>query len=126
MDLLQPLLDLYADSGAYGDPILIATLALMLVGSFMLFVVRVVKRFILYTIVALVLPNSIGFVGYLDQADSVRESVMERGEQMAEEAQEAIEDREFSSLSFGLLGSALAVSIGLVGIVRLGLRKKPS
>lgn len=124
MDLVDSLKDLYIDTGAYGDPILITTLALMLAGSIMLFTVRLIKRFILYTVVALVLPNSIGFVGYLDQADSVRESVVERGEEMAEEAQEAIEDREFSSLSFGLLGSAFAVSVGIIGIARLVLRKK--
>ncbi len=126
MDIIDGLKNLYADSGAYGDPILIATLALMLAGSIMLFFVRLIKRFVFYTIVALVLPNSIGFVGYLDQADSVREAVVERGEEMAEEAQEAVEDRELSSLSFGLLGSALAVSLGLAGMLRLTLRKSPA
>lgn len=125
MDLLSPLTDLYENAGAYGDPILIATLALMLVGSAMLFVVRLVKRFVLYTVIALLLPNSIGVVGYVDQADDVREAIVEHGETMADEAREAVEDREWSSVSFGLLGSALAASLGLVGIVRLSLRKRP-
>lgn len=125
MDLLAPLTDLYENAGAYGDPILIATLALMLVGSAMLFVVRLVKRFVLYTLVALLLPNSIGVVGYLDQADDMREAIVEHGETMADEAREAVEDREWSAVSFGLLGSAAAASIGLAGIIRLLRRKKP-
>ena len=125
MDFLEPLIDLYESSGAYGDPILIATLALLLAGSVMLFTVRLAKRFVLYTIIALVLPNSIGFVGYLDTADSIQESVVERGEEMAEEAKDAVDDQELSSLSFGFLGSALAVSLGLIGMVRLTHRKRP-
>lgn len=125
MELFEPLIDLYQDAGAYGDPILVATLALMLVGSVMLFFVRLVKRFIFYTLIALILPNSIGFVGYLDNADDVQEAVVERGEAMTEEVEEAVEDRELSALSFGFLGSALAVSLGLVGMVRLTVRKKP-
>jgi hypothetical protein len=125
MELLSPLIDLYDNAGAYGDPILIATLALMLVGSVMLFFVRLVKRFVLYSIIALVLPNSIGLVGYLDQASDVREAIVERGEQLSEEAQDAIDDRELSALSFGFIGSAVAVSLGLVGMVRLTLRRRP-
>jgi hypothetical protein len=125
MDFLSPLTDLYENAGSYGDPILIATLALMLVGSVMLFFVRLIKRFVLYSVIAFLLPNSIGVVAYLDQADDVREAIVEHGETMAEEAREAIEDRAMSSLSFGLLGSAVAVSLGLAGIVRLTLRKRP-
>jgi hypothetical protein len=126
MDFLSPLTDLYENAGSYGDPILIATLALMLVGSAMLFVVRIVKRFILYTVIALLLPNSIGVVGYVDQLDEVHEAIVEHGETMANEAVEAVEDREWSTISFGLLGSALAASIGLIGIVRLLMRKRPA
>lgn len=124
MELYETLTDLYADSGAYGDPILIATLALMLVGSVMLFVVKLVKKFVFYSIIALVLPNSIGFVGYLDEADTIQETVVERAEEMTEEAREAIEDRELAPLSFGLYGSIAAVAVGLVGMLRLSLRKK--
>lgn len=125
MDLLETITDLYENAGAYGDPILFATLGLMLVGSAMLFLVRLVKRFVLYTVIALLLPNSIGIVGYVDQADEVREAIVEHGQTMADEAREAVEDREWSSVSFGLLGSALAASLGLVGILRLTLRRRP-
>ena len=125
MDLLERLMQLYANAGAYGDPILIATLVLLLAGSVMLFFVRLVKRFVLYTLIALLLPNSIGFVGYLDQADDLQEAVVERGEAMREELTEAVEDRALSSLSLGFIGSALAVSLGLVGMARLTLRKRP-
>ncbi len=125
MDLFKPLIDLYTASGAYGDPILIVTLALMLVGSVMLFFVRLIKRFVLYSIIALVLPNAIGIVGYLDEASDVKEAVVERGEQLSDEVQEAIDDRELSALSFGFIGSAVAVSLGLIGMVRLTVRKRP-
>ena len=122
MEIFDDLISLYKGSGSFGDPILISTLALMLAGSVMLFTVRLIKKFVFYSIIALVLPNGIGFVGYLEQADSVQEAVVERGEEMADEAEEAIEDQDFDSLSFGLLGSALAFSVGLLGIARLKMR----
>ncbi len=124
MEFLDTLKDLYTSSGAFGQPILYTTLALMLVGSVMMFTVRLIKRFIFYTVVAFLLPNAIGVVGYLEQAGDVKEAVVERGHEMAQEAQEAVEDRDLSSLSFGLLGSGLAVAVGLVGIVRLKWRRK--
>jgi hypothetical protein len=125
MDLLSSLTDLYENAGAYGDPILIATLALLLVGSVMLFIVRLAKRFVLYSIIALLLPNSIGVVGYLEQTEDVKEAIVESGQTLADEAREAIEERAVSSLSLGFLGSAVAVSLGLVGMVRLTLRRRP-
>ena len=125
MELIETLTDLYADSGAYGDPILIATLALMLVGSVMLFFVRLIKKFVFYAIIALVLPNGIGFIGYLDEADNIQETVVEQAEEMTDEAREAIEDRELAPLSFGLYGSIAAVAVGVLGMARLSLRKKP-
>ena len=125
MELIETLTDLYADSGAYGDPILIATLALMLVGSVMLFFVRLIKKFVFYAIIALVLPNGIGFIGYLDEADNIQETVVEQAEEMTDEAREAIEERELAPLSFGLYGSIAAVAVGVLGMARLSLRKKP-
>jgi len=125
--MLDQLLDLYESAGAYGDPIAFVTLGLFLVGSVMLFLVRLVKRFILYTIIALFLPNSIGVVGYLDYSgdmEEMQESVMERGEKAVEEMQEAIENREMSPLVLGLIGSAVAAVVGFIGMVRGGRRKK--
>src|SRR5512142_666791 len=105
MDILEYLQNLYTSSGAFGQPILYTTLALMIAGSVMMFTVRLIKRFIFYTIVALILPNAIGFVGYLQEAGNVKEAVVEQGHDMAEQAQEAFEDREFSPLMLGLVGS---------------------
>ena len=116
--------ELYAGSGEWGDPILIATGLLFVAGSFMLFVVRMVKRFLLFTIIALLLPNGIGIMGYIDEASDVEEVLVERGEELSDDFDDAMEGRAFSPLYLGLIGSVLAGSLGVAGMVRGGRKKE--
>lgn len=122
--MLEELKELYVDSGFWAHPILISTIVLFVVGSVMLFTVRLIKKFILYSIIALVLPNAIGFVGYLQEADSFQEAVMERGEELTEEMQDAADDLSFSPLYLGVIGSGLTVLLGIAGIVKTRSRRK--
>jgi len=115
--------ELYANSGQWGDPILIATAVLFVVGWVMLFTVRLIKRFVFFTIIALVLPNSIGVVGYMDEVGDLQEAVVSRGEEITEEMEDAMEDLTFSPLYLGLLGSLMAAAVGGVGIMRAARRK---
>ncbi len=116
--------DLYVHSGAWADPIVVTAGLLFIAGWIMMFTVRMVKRFILFTVIALVLPNAIGFVGYIETADSFHEAVVERGVEMGEEVKEAAEDMEFSPLYLGLLSSLAAGAVGIGGIVRAGKRSR--
>lgn len=122
---LEQLQELYTDSGIWAHPILISTLILFAVGWFMLFTVRLVKKFIFYSVIALLLPNSIGVVSYLEETDDLQEAVLERGKEMKEELMESAEDLSFSPLYLGLIGSGLTVLVGLVGIVKTRTRKNP-
>src|SRR3972149_453434 len=91
--------ELYVDSGMWAQPILISTLLLFVAGSVMMFTVRLIKRFVFYSLIALLLPNSIGFVGYLEEADSIQEAIVERGTELTEEVEESMEDLKFSPRS---------------------------
>jgi len=124
--MIEELRELYIDSGVWAQPILISTIVLFVAGSIMMFTVRLIKRFVFYSLIALILPNAIGFVGYLEEADSIQEAIVERGTDLSEEMQESLEDMRFSPVYLGMAGSALSVLLGLAGIARLSLRKKPN
>lgn len=124
--MLEQLQELYTDSGVWAHPILISTGVLFAAGWFMLFTVRLVKKFIFYSTIALLLPNSIGVVGYLEEADDLQEAVVERGKEMKEELMESAEDLSFSPLYLGLIGSGLTVVLGLVGIMKTRKKRDPS
>src|SRR3972149_1514369 len=89
--------ELYVDSGMWAQPILISTL---------------------------LLPNSIGFVGYLEEADSIQEAIVERGTELTEEVEESMEDLKFSPVYLGMAGSALTVLLGLAGIAKGRLKRR--
>lgn len=116
--MLEELKELYVNSGIWANPILVTTAGLFVAGSVMLFTVRLIKKFIFYSLIALILPNSIGLVGYLEEADSIQEAIVERGEAMAEEVTESVEDISFSPLYLGLIGSGLTVFLGIIGIAK--------
>ncbi|HLE33506.1 MAG TPA: hypothetical protein VJB38_12945 [Bacteroidota bacterium] len=116
--------ELYVDSGMWAQPILISTLLLFVAGSVMMFTVRLIKRFVFYSLIALLLPNSIGFVGYLEEADSIQEAIVERGTELTEEVEESMEDLKFSPVYLGMAGSALTVLLGLAGIAKVRLKRR--
>ena len=125
--MIQDLLDLYSNSGDWGDPILLVTGVLFAAGWVMLFTVRLIKKFILYSLVALILPNSIGMVGYVESAGDLHEAVIERGQELSEEVLESAEDLTFSPLYLGMLGSVLTLALGITGILRArGKKNTPS
>jgi hypothetical protein len=113
----------YAGSGVWGDPILIVSGALFLVGWVMMFLVRMVKRFVYFTLLALLLPNSIGVVGYIQEGASMGEAVVERSEEVTEELQGSLEDMSFSPIYLSLISSLLAASVGIAGAIRLMRRR---
>jgi len=121
--MIEELRELYVDSGVWAQPILISTLILFLAGSVMMFTVRLIKRFVFYSFIALILPNAIGFVGYLEEGDMIKEAIVERGTELSEEVQDSVEDLRFSPVYLGMAGSALTVLLGFVGIVKLRLRR---
>jgi len=108
----------------WAQPILISTLLLFVAGSVMMFTVRLIKRFVFYSLIALLLPNSIGFVGYLEEADSIQEAIVERGTELTEEVEESMEDLKFSPVYLGMAGSALTVLLGLAGIAKVRLKRR--
>lgn len=116
--MIQDVIDLYANAGEWGDPILLVTGILFAAGWVMLFTVRLIKKFILYSIIALILPNSIGIVGYMESAEDLHEAVIERGEELTDEITESAEDLTFSPVYLGMLGSVLTVALGIAGIMR--------
>jgi len=116
--------ELYVDSGMWAQPILISTLLLFVAGSVMMFTVRLIKRFVFYSLIALLLPNGIGFVGYLEEADSIQEAIVERGTELTEEVEESMEDLRFSPVYLGMAGSALTVLLGLAGIAKVRLKRR--
>ena len=122
--MIDQLRDLYTHAGAMADPILISTLGLFLIGSIMLFTVRLIKRFILFAVIALVLPNSFGVVGTLQEADNIQEAITKQGEQLSEDVQDSIEDFRFSPLYLSLLGSAATLVLAGVGMARARSHKK--
>lgn len=122
--MIETLKQLYEHSGAWADPILVSTLLLFLAGSIMLFTVRLIKRFIFFTILALLLPNSIGVVGTLQETGNLKDAVIERGEQISDQVKESIEDFRFSPLYLGLLGSAVTVLLGAAGVAKIQMRRK--
>jgi hypothetical protein len=124
--MIEELTELYIDSGVWAQPILISTIVLFVAGSIMMFTVRLIKKFVFYSLVALILPNAIGFVGYLEEADTIQEAIVERGTDLSEEVQESVEDMRFSPIYLGFAGSALTVLLGLAGIAKQSLRKRPN
>jgi hypothetical protein len=123
--MIQDLLDLYSNSGEWGDPIVLVTGILFAAGWVMLFTVRLIKKFILYSVVALILPNSIGLMGYVESAEDLHEAVIERGEELSEEIMESAEDLTFSPVYLGMLGSVLTLAVGITGILR-ARKKRPT
>lgn len=121
--MIEELKELYVDSGVWASPILVSTAGLFIAGSVMLFTVRLIKKFIFYSFIALVLPNSIGVVGYLEEADSIQEAIVERGEALSEELSDSAEDLTFSPLYLGFVGSGLTVLLGVVGIAKIRFRQ---
>ncbi|MEX2189778.1 MAG: hypothetical protein WEB33_03650, partial [Bacteroidota bacterium] len=95
-------------------------------GWVMLFTVRLIKKFILYSIVALVLPNSIGIMGYVESAEDLHEVVIERGEEVTDEIVESAEDLTFSPVYLGMIGSVLTLALGITGIIRGRKKEAPS
>lgn len=122
--MIEDIADLYAHAGDWGDPILLVTAALFFAGWIMLFTVRLVKRFVLFSIISLVLPNSIGLVGYLDSVEDLEEAVLERTEELSDTALDSAEDLASSPLYLGLIGSLLTLIPGLIGLMRA--RRKSS
>jgi hypothetical protein len=116
--------ELYSNSGVWADPILIVSGLLFVVGWLMLFIVRMVKRFVYFTLIALILPNGIGIVGYLEEGAALHEAVIERGEQLTDEMEESIEDLSFSPIYLSLAGSVLAAMVGVAGMARASRKKK--
>jgi hypothetical protein len=116
--MIDQLKDLYVHSGAWADPILISTIALFVVGSIMLFTVRLIKRFIFFSLVALLLPNSLGVIGTLQETDSVKEAITKQGEELKSQLSESIEDFRFSPLYLGMLGSGVTLLLAGAGIAR--------
>lgn len=116
--MLEDLAELYAHAGEWGDPILITTSGLFLAGWVMLFTVRMVKKFVLYSIIALLLPNAVGIVGYVESVEDLEEAVLERTEELSGSAADAMEDFSASPLYLGLIGSLLTLIPGLLGLMR--------
>jgi len=116
--MLEELMELYSNAGEWGDPILLSTLLLFVTGWIMLFTVRLIKKFVLYSVVALLLPNSIGVIGYVETVDDLQDSILERGEEIQEELEESAEDLTFSPIYLGLAGSILTLALGIAGILR--------
>ncbi|MBI2620007.1 MAG: hypothetical protein HYW57_07985 [Ignavibacteriales bacterium] len=121
--MIEQLTELYSQSGEWGNPIALVTAILFVAGWVMLFTVRLVKKFILYSIVALLLPNSIGFVGYLESVEDLPDAILERGEELSEEMVESVEDLSFSPLYLGLIGGALTLLPGVIGILKSARRR---
>ena len=122
--MLETLEELYTQSGGWGDPILIVSGLLFVAGWILMFTARMIKRFVYFTLLSLVLPNMVGFVGYLEEADTIQEAMIERGEDLTEEAEDAIEDMQFSPIYLSLIGSILAAMVGVAGIVRVTRKKR--
>ncbi|MEX2116695.1 MAG: hypothetical protein WEB37_07405 [Bacteroidota bacterium] len=121
--MIQDLLDLYSNSGEWGDPILLVTGVLFAAGWVMLFTVRLIKKFVFYSIIALVLPNAVGISGYVENLDDFQERIVERGKELSEEMLESAEDLAFSPIYFGLAGSVLTLTLGIAGIIKTRRRK---
>jgi hypothetical protein len=117
--MLDELKQLYLDSGFWAQPILLSTLALIVAWTIMMFTVRMIKRFIIFSIIAFLLPNGLGLVGYIEKAGDVKEAIVERGEEISGELRKPLEDIEFSPLYLGLIGSAVTVVLGVAGIARV-------
>ncbi|HEY6952101.1 MAG TPA: hypothetical protein VI758_06815, partial [Bacteroidota bacterium] len=105
--MLEGIKDLYMQSGVWGQPILISTLVLLLAGWVLMFTVRLIKRFIMFSIIAFLLPNIIGVIGYVEKSGDVKEAIVERGKELSSEMTNSVEDIEFSPMYLGLIGSAL-------------------
>ena len=116
--MIEDLMELYSHSGEWGDPIVLSTLLLFVTGWIMLFTVRLIKKFVFYSIVALLLPNSIGVIGYVETVADLQESVLERGEELHEELVESAEDLTFSPIYLGLAGSFITLALGIAGIMK--------
>jgi hypothetical protein len=116
--MIQDMLDLYVQAGEWADPIAIVSGTLFAAGWVMLFTVRLIKKFIVYSIIALLLPNALGVVGYVENVEDLQEELVERGADLSEEMSEAAEDLAFSPLLLGMIGSALTLMLGIAGIVR--------
>jgi hypothetical protein len=117
--MFDELKQLYLDSGFWAQPILLTTLALMVAWTVMMFTVRMIKRFVIFSVIAFLLPNAMGLVGYIEKAGDVKEAIVERGEEIKGELKKPLEDIEFSPLYLGLIGSAVTVVLGVVGVARV-------
>ncbi len=122
--MLDQLQQLYQDAGSWAPPILLTTLTLVVAWSVMMFTVRLIRRFIIFSVIAFLLPNAIGLIGYVEKAGDVKEAILEKGEEISGELQKPLEDIEYSPVYLGLIGSAVTVGLGIVGIARVHRRNR--
>ena len=116
--MIDQLKQLYVDSGFWAQPILLSTVILMIAGSIMMFTVRLIKRFVFFCIIAALLPNAFGLIGYIERTGNLKEAIVERGEEISGGLKKPLEDIEFSPMYLGLVGSALTLVLGVAGIAR--------
>lgn len=124
--MIETLKELYEHAGSWGNPILLSTLLLFIAGSIMLFTVRLIKRFVFLAILSLLLPNSIGVIGTLQETSDLKEAITKQGEEISDEVRESIEDFKFSPLYLGLLGSGVTVLLAAAGMAKVRMTKRPT
>ncbi len=117
--MLDQLNQLYTDAGSWAPPILLTTLGLMVAWSIMMFTVKMIRRFIVFSVIAFLLPNAIGLIGYVNKAGDVKDAIIERGEQISSDLRRPLGDIEYSPVYLGLIGSGVTVVLGVVGIARV-------
>ena len=122
--MIDQLTQLYRDAGSWAPPILFTTLGLMIAWTVMMFTVKMIKRFIVFSVIAFLLPNAIGLMGYIEKAGDVKEAIIERGEEISGELRKPLEDIEYSPVYLGLLGSGVTVVLGVVGIARVHRKRR--
>ena len=122
--MIDQLTQLYQDAGSWAPPILLTTLTLMVAWSVMMFTVKVIKRFIVFSVIAFLLPNAIGLIGYVEKAGDVKEAIIERGEAISSDLHKPLEDIEYSPVYLGFIGSGVTVVLGVVGIARVHRKRR--
>ena len=117
--MIDQLTQLYKDAGSWAPPILLTTATLMVAWSIMMFTVKMIKRFVIFSVIAFLLPNAIGLIGYVEKAGDVKDAIIERGEEIRSDLRKPLGDIEYSPVYLGLIGSGATVVLGIVGIARV-------